>query len=70
VIRIDQALFQPRVRLVPLLPEIAAGATQLGSNVPGDPADRMIVASCRHFGVPLVTRDRALQTAGEVETIW
>ena len=33
-----------------------------------DPWDRMIVATALHLGVPLVTRDRAITSAGVVET--
>lgn len=67
---IHQALQQPRVRLVPLMPEIAVAATRLAAGLPGDPADRMIVASALRLDADLVTRDRALQTFGNVRTVW
>jgi PIN domain nuclease of toxin-antitoxin system len=67
---IRQALRQPRVRLIPLLPDIAVAAARMGNDVPADPADRMIAATARHLAAPLVTRDQALQAALAVDTIW
>ena len=67
---IHQALRRPRVRLVPLTPVIAVAATQFTAGIPGDPADRMIVASSLHLDADLVTRDRALHAFGKVRTVW
>jgi PIN domain nuclease of toxin-antitoxin system len=41
-------------------PAIAAAATHLPGNLPGDPADRILVATAAAFGAVLVTRDRKL----------
>ena len=57
------------VRLVPVTAEIAAETASLPSSVPGDPADRLIVASCRVLDVPLVTRDARIRRARLVE-LW
>ena len=57
------------VRLVPLTAEIAAETASLPRSVPGDPADRLIVASCRVLGVPLVTRDARIRRA-RVVPLW
>jgi PIN domain nuclease of toxin-antitoxin system len=35
-----------------------------------DPADRLIVATALHLGIPLVTTDARIRAAGVVETIW
>jgi len=35
-----------------------------------DPFDALIVASARTAGLPLITRDRAIQESGAVKTIW
>lgn len=52
------AAAHPRtVRLVPISPEIAAHTAALPPSFPRDPADRLIVASCRVLGLPLLTRD-------------
>jgi len=35
-----------------------------------DPADRFIVATATHLGLPLVTRDAKIASSGAVDTIW
>lgn len=52
--------------------EIAIDACHLPGQFHGDPADRLIVATARHLGVPVVTRDRSIVdygSAGFVEVI-
>ena len=39
-----------------------------GNDIPDMP-DRIIAATALHLGLPLVTRDRRLQSAG-IQTIW
>jgi PIN domain nuclease of toxin-antitoxin system len=52
------AAAHPRtVRLVPISPDIAAQTAALPVTFQRDPADRLIVASCRVLGLPLLTRD-------------
>ena len=36
----------------------------------GDPFDRVIVATARSCGVPLFSRDRAIQSSGLVKVVW
>jgi PIN domain nuclease of toxin-antitoxin system len=48
------------VRLVPVSPTIAAGTAALPAGFHRDPADRLIVATCRELGAPLVTNDRLI----------
>ena len=45
------------VREAALTPEIAIDASYLPGDMHGDPADRLLVATARHLGVPIVTRD-------------
>jgi PIN domain nuclease of toxin-antitoxin system len=47
----------PGVRPAPLTPDIAIDASHLPGEVHGDPADQMILATARHLGMPVVTRD-------------
>jgi PIN domain nuclease of toxin-antitoxin system len=47
----------PGIRPAPFTPEIAIDASHLPGEVHGDPADQMIVATARHLGIPVVTRD-------------
>ena len=48
------------VRLVPITPAIAAGTATLPATFHRDPADRLIVATCRELDAPLLTRDRLI----------
>jgi PIN domain nuclease of toxin-antitoxin system len=66
---IQQALAQPRCALLPLTPEIAVKSAGLEDG-PGDPADRMILASALIERAPVVSRDRHLRRFAEVRTIW
>lgn len=62
----------PGIRLAPLEPEVALSASYLPGPLHGDPADRLLIATARELGVPLVTRDRrilAYAAQGHVETI-
>lgn len=54
------ALALPGIKLEPLSMEISVASTRLPGEINGDPADRMIVATARHLGVPLVTADKDL----------
>ena len=51
------------VRVLPVTPAVAAEVARLPETFHRDPADRLIVASCRALDVPLVTRDRAITNA-------
>lgn len=52
------AAAHPRsVRIVPISPDIAAATVALPASFHRDPADRLIVASCRVLDLPLLTRD-------------
>ena len=50
----------PGVREARLTPEIAVDASNLPGELHGDPGDRLIIATARHLGVPVVTRDTAM----------
>jgi len=53
---ITEAVHASRVVVYPLDPAIAVDSAELPA-FHGDPADRMIVATARHLGAVLVTRD-------------
>ncbi len=59
-----------RVQVREITPEIAALAMQFSDDFPGDPADRLIAATARAQGVPLVTADERIQASRLVKTIW
>lgn len=50
----------PGIRDAALTPEIAIDASNLPGSLHADPADRLIVATARHLGAPVVTRDRQI----------
>jgi PIN domain nuclease of toxin-antitoxin system len=53
-----------------ITPAVAALATHFPEDFPGDPADRLIAATARAEGIPLVSRDAALRASAVIETIW
>jgi PIN domain nuclease of toxin-antitoxin system len=65
---LELAVHPRSVRLVPVSPDIAA-ETSLPKRFDRDPADRLVVASCRVLGVPLVTRDARIRRA-RVVRLW
>lgn len=67
---LDAVLALPSVALLPLNREIAVMAGQLDDNLVRDPSDRIIVATARYHGLPLVTADHKITASGLVRTIW
>ena len=67
---LKQILQRPRLFVLDLTPEIAALAFQFPPEFPKDPADRIIAATARAHGLPLVTKDRRLQESALLRTIW
>lgn len=66
------ALSPPGLRTIPLSVEIALGAYRLPEPFHRDPADRIIVATARLLGAPVVTSDRrilAYAAAGHVGAV-
>lgn len=48
------------LELAPLSPSVAIDSTRLPGEVHGDPADRILIATARHYQCPLVTADQAI----------
>ncbi len=55
----------PTVRLAALTAGIAVDASFLPGRLHGDPADRLLIATARHLGVPIVTRDAKIKAYAE-----
>jgi PIN domain nuclease of toxin-antitoxin system len=58
------------VTVKPFTAEIATLATQFPDDYPHDPADRLIGATARAEGIPLVTRDQHIRRSHLLATIW
>lgn len=56
----ERMLAAPGVRLADLPPRVLIESSRLPGKPPNDPADRIIAATAREYGMALVTRDRAL----------
>lgn len=68
---IRQALAQPGLLAIPLGPSAATEAALLDPEAfPGDPADRMIYATAREAGAPLISKDEALRGFDPRGVIW
>jgi PIN domain nuclease of toxin-antitoxin system len=57
---VNQALETPGMNLVPLSVQAALDSSALPGEFPGDPADRMLVATARQHGATLVTADQKI----------
>jgi PIN domain nuclease of toxin-antitoxin system len=58
------------VTVVDVTCEIARAAGAMGDGFPGDPADRLILATAQAAGGKLITADRALLAHAGDHTIW
>ena len=66
----NAALALPRVELLPLTPAVAVKAAGLPASFPGDPADRLIVATALLEAATLVTKDGRIRRSSTAETVW
>lgn len=67
---LEAALSRPRVEVMPFTARIACSAAGFGDTIPGDPADRLILATALEHHAPLVTKDARLGEIDFVRTIW
>ena len=69
--RLRSALADPSSGLfvAPVNSGVADALQRIPRDIVPDMPDRIIAATALHLGLPLVTRDRRLQTAG-LQTIW
>ena len=65
---VADALADPRVAVLPLTSAVALDAAQL--RFAGDPFDRIVYATARAEGAPLVTRDERLRRFDRELTVW
>lgn len=65
-----ELVHQSSVVIKGITPAVATMAVQWPPDFPRDPADRLIAATARAEGLPLITRDARLRAARLVETVW
>jgi PIN domain nuclease of toxin-antitoxin system len=58
------------VMLQPITLDVVDACTAIQRELLADPGDRLIVATAKALDVALVTRDRAIQKADLVPTVW
>jgi PIN domain nuclease of toxin-antitoxin system len=67
---IDQALKYPGIKLIQIDPQIVVLSTRLPGQFHGDPADRLIAATCMTHNSPLLSRDKKIHNWQYINTIW
>lgn len=67
---LQDALSLPRVELIPLSPAVAVKAAELPRGFPGDPADRVIVATAILESAFLITKDERIRGYPAVRSLW
>lgn len=60
----------PELRFEPVTAAIAVLAGNLDERIPGDPADRIIVATTLTLGAKLVSADRRLRATPKLSVVW
>ena len=66
----EAALRMPKLRLVPLTPQIAYQSTVLPQPFHSDPADQIIVATARELGATVVSAGEAISGYAHVRAVW
>jgi len=64
------ALDMPKLRIVPLTPQIALTSTTLPESFHDDPADQIIVASARDERATILTKDQRIRGYRHVKSLW
>lgn len=69
--RLEAGLKDPTsgLRVAPVNEDVAEAVHRVPRAIVPDMPDRIIAATALHLGLPLVTRDRRIQSAG-IRTIW
>ncbi len=66
---LSRATAAPLVRVIAINPAIAAEVAALPEGFHRDPGDRLIVATARVLGLPLLTVDRRIRDSGLVHVV-
>lgn len=66
----NRALNPQFIRILPISPQVAINSTKLPGIFHNDPADQIIVATCRLENVELITADKAILAYQHVKAVW
>lgn len=66
---VEQIAKIPSLKILDISSQIALESVLLDYPHP-DPADRIIIASAKFLGMPLISKDRKIRSFKEIETIW
>ncbi len=67
---LDLATMREGLHMAELTRPVLVESCRLPGTFHGDPADQMIVATARHHGAVLVTKDRAIRDYEHVHSVW
>lgn len=67
---LDYAINRTGLNVIVLNPNIALESCRLPGKFHNDPADRIIVATCRVNKIKLITKDKKIIRYPSVETVW
>jgi PIN domain nuclease of toxin-antitoxin system len=62
--------FTENITILPITPDVAILSASFAPDFPSDPMDRIIAATARAEGIPLVTADDRVRRSTLVRTIW
>jgi PIN domain nuclease of toxin-antitoxin system len=67
---LDEAVTPPGLGVWELTRPILVASCDLPQPFHGDPADQMLVATARHHGARLVTKDHRIRRYAHVQSVW
>jgi PIN domain nuclease of toxin-antitoxin system len=65
-----ELMSRPAVRPAAFTPDIAIDSANLPGDLHRDPGDRLLIATARHLGAPIVTRDRRILAYAKAGHVW
>ena len=67
---LDEAVARPGFGIRELTRPILVQSSELPQPFQGDPADQILVATARHHGATLITKDQRIRQYAHVQSLW